>query len=324
MMCLRIYVGRFALTTYYDYRTSSLQNRVEVLQKQRDATIDKLKAATKYNTTHQLLEKYGGTAPKSKPGTPARKATPNQGKSNASQVGRTGVAPPPTANIPSRNVAGSLPSTPQRSTPVSNSLGPSPPFSAAASTPPWQRQSPPQVDTPEFAPNAFSSVPQYEQQATDTKWYDRLMDVLLGEDESNPKNRLALICKHCRLVNGQAPPGVKQLEDVGKWRCSGCGTMNGEESEAKRIVHEIQKQSIGEDSKAQTNLDMSRTTVSSKTGDRVVADSKEDDSESDVTQYSEDEEQNIQAKDESFEVREEPETSKPRRGRPKGSTKKKV
>ena len=270
------------------------------------------------------MEKYGGTVSKAKPGTPARKATLNQGKSNASQIGRTGVAPPPTANIPSRNVAASLPSTPQRSTPASSSFGPSPPFSAAASTPPWQRQSPPQVDTPGFAPNAFSSVPQYEQQVTDAKWYDRLMDVLLGEDESNPKNRLALICKHCRLVNGQAPPGVKQLEDVGKWRCSGCGTMNGEESEAKRIVHEIQKQSIGEDSKSQTNPDVLRTPVLSKTEDSAVADSKEDESESDVTQYSDDEEQIIQAKDESFEVREEPETSKPKRGRPKGSTQKKA
>ena len=49
------------------------------------------------------------------------------------------------------------------------------------------------------------------------------MDVLLGEDETLPRARLALICSNCRLVNGQAPPGVKRLEDVGKWRCGGCG-----------------------------------------------------------------------------------------------------
>lgn len=67
------------------------------------------------------------------------------------------------------------------------------------------------------------------------------MDVLLGEDEALPKNRLALICKHCRLVNGQAPPGVKGVEDIGKWRCGGCGGWNGEENEARKLMKEMKK-----------------------------------------------------------------------------------
>lgn len=62
------------------------------------------------------------------------------------------------------------------------------------------------------------------------------MDVILGEDESIPSNRIALICKQCRLVNGQAPPGVKRLEEVGKWRCGECGAMNGEDTEVKKIL----------------------------------------------------------------------------------------
>jgi hypothetical protein len=66
----RLYLGRLALTTYYNYRTSRLQTHLEELQTQRDITIDKLKAATKYNSTQQLLEKYGGT--------PSPKASPSQ------------------------------------------------------------------------------------------------------------------------------------------------------------------------------------------------------------------------------------------------------
>lgn len=68
------------------------------------------------------------------------------------------------------------------------------------------------------------------------------MDVLLGDDETRAGARLALICHDCRLVNGQAPPGVKRLEDLGKWRCGGCGAMNGEETEAKKIVASIREQ----------------------------------------------------------------------------------
>ena len=67
------------------------------------------------------------------------------------------------------------------------------------------------------------------------------MDLLLGEDETLPKNRLALICSNCRLVNGQAPPGVKTLDEVGKWRCGSCGSWNGEESEAKKMLEAIRK-----------------------------------------------------------------------------------
>ena len=30
-------------------------------------------------------------------------------------------------------------------------------------------------------------------------------------------------------MNGQAPPGTRSLEDVGRWRCGGCGAWNGKE-----------------------------------------------------------------------------------------------
>lgn len=103
------------------------------------------------------------------------------------------------------------------------------------------------------------------------------MDVVLGEDESNPKNRLALICQSCRLVNGQAPPGVKTLEDVGKWKCSACGEMNGEDTEARRIVAKIQAQADG---------------TSSTPASPIVEEQEPDEEEigeSDHTVYSEDE-----------------------------------
>jgi hypothetical protein len=62
------------------------------------------------------------------------------------------------------------------------------------------------------------------------------LDALLGEDETQAKNRLALICNECRLVNGQAPPGTRTLEDIGRWRCGGCGAWNGKEKVKEDIV----------------------------------------------------------------------------------------
>jgi hypothetical protein len=71
------------------------------------------------------------------------------------------------------------------------------------------------------------------------KWYDRILDAVLGEDETQARNRIALICQNCRLVNGQAPPGVRTLEELGRWRCSSCQAWNGVESEEKKILSQI-------------------------------------------------------------------------------------
>ncbi len=65
------------------------------------------------------------------------------------------------------------------------------------------------------------------------------MDLLLGEDEMAAKNRIVLICRNCRLVNGRAPPGTASLAELGLWKCMACGTVNGEVDEGKRIVKEV-------------------------------------------------------------------------------------
>ena len=302
------------------------------LQKQRDKTIDKLKTATKYNTTQQLLEKYGGTpSPKLKSGgTSSRKSTPGQSL-NTPKGGRTGFAPPPTANIPGRNLSTSVSNTPQRLVPDPRyPLGQSPPLSAgAAPAAPQQQALSPRGDSAEFAPNAFSAAPQYAQADAGPRWYDRLLDVLLGEDEALPRNRIALICKECRLVNGQAPPGIKRLEEVGKWKCSGCGAVNGEDSEAEKIVATIKKQTEadkqspgGKSKENQAPIYENMDEITDEiTEDEFALAPGEVGEESDVTQYSEASEPEKAAAE--AEDSPEPEPVKPKRGRPKGSTKKK-
>jgi hypothetical protein len=67
------------------------------------------------------------------------------------------------------------------------------------------------------------------------------LDVLLGEDELQPRNRMAMICGSCRLVNGQAPPGIKTIEELGRWRCGSCGAWNGEESETTKMLSSLRQ-----------------------------------------------------------------------------------
>lgn len=245
-----IYGVRTALDAYYNYRISNSQNHLNDLNKQREAAIEKLKAATKYNSTQQLLDKYGGSPRSNKQSSPQpapkRKSEGAQSKQRAPQGGRTGFVPPPTANIPGRQPPPPVPMTPE-GTPGSRPAGFTPPGAAF-------RQPQGSVDdsNEEFAPNAFpmpSRPPTMRQPssqyATDRpKWYDRILDVVLGEDETQAKNRIALICQSCRLVNGQAPPGARTLEDVGRWRCSSCQAWNGIESVEKKMLKQIEGDAI--------------------------------------------------------------------------------
>ena len=239
-----IYGIRTALDAYYNYRIANSQNHLNDLYKQRDTAFEKLKAATKYNSTQQLLDKYGGSPGKSPSlSQPARKRK-SEGvpeKQGTPQGARTGFAPPPTANIP----------RPQTRPPVPPPGAPNAPPQTAQSLSPeaammMQRPSG-AAPNEEFAPNAFSmptrppTIRQVSQQyaGDGPKWYDRILDVVLGDDETQAKNRIALICEHCRLVNGQAPPGARTLEDVGRWRCSSCHEWNGVESEEKRMLRQV-------------------------------------------------------------------------------------
>lgn len=259
---------------------------MDELQRQRDATIKNLKAATKYDSTQELLKKYGGTpTPKAKPaGNSDRKVTSKQ--DGAIKVSRMPFIPPPTANIPGRNVPPPIHPSPQTSTPQSVSpRGQQDNMPSAGSPRSPNAQIAPSSPIEEFAPNAFSVPPQYAQVNEGSRWYDRIMDVLLGEDETRPGARMALICNRCRLVNGQAPPGVKRLEDLGKWRCGGCGTVNGEESELKRIVSSMRNASKETDlgrKDEERGEDISTT----HHADRNTPSPASEGHKSDVTQYS--------------------------------------
>jgi hypothetical protein len=208
--------------SYFAYRIRNTEAYLKKLNRERDATIERLKEATKYNSTQQLLEKYGASPKQKEPG---------HGKSQGLQkpvpppAPRTGMAPPPTANV-QRPQPQQQPSTPQRApSNVSSPVGQSRP----------QLLPPAEVPGADFAPNAFGADLTKQYSATSpavsvqTHWYDRILDALLGEDETQAKNRFALICSECRLVNGQAPPGAHSLQDVGRWRCGGCSAWNGTE-----------------------------------------------------------------------------------------------
>jgi hypothetical protein len=232
---------RAAFDVWYNYRISSSQDYLDSLYKERDATIEKLKEATKYNSTEQLLKKYGSPRPSTSKdqGHEEAKKHKSSGSQKKNQGDRIFIPPPPTANIQRPLIQAKLSSaSPQAISPVTV------PPSLSPQQRPLNPQDPP--PTAEFAPNAFDQNQQYSSSPSygESRWYDRILDALLGEDETQAKNRFALICQNCRLINGQAPPGARTLEDVGKWRCQNCGSMNGVENEAEKLVKQVSRRDV--------------------------------------------------------------------------------
>ncbi|EMC93073.1 hypothetical protein BAUCODRAFT_77284 [Baudoinia panamericana UAMH 10762] len=233
---------RTGLDALFSWRIAASQKQLESLYAEREKAIRKLKDSTKYDRTQQLLDKYGGTpARKSQPPpelSKKRKSDVGPGRQGAPQGPRTGFAPPPTANIQRP------PTAPQPDAFPRTMTGLAPDAAALMQSPNGPGE--------EFAPNAFPMPSRQppamrhsasQQYSEGPKWYDRIMDVVLGEDETQAKNRIALICQNCRLVNGQAPPGARTLEDVGRWRCSSCQAWNGVESEEKKMLRHIANES---------------------------------------------------------------------------------
>lgn len=239
---LLIYGVRKGITAVFGWQISRQQSHLSRLQKQREEKIADLKKATRYDSTQELLQKYGGAPPK-----PIEDEQNKEKKRNTKEqkpqpyVQRTGIAPPPTANIVGRNRATTSPSDGLQPRVISSM---SPMLSHQT-----LQHSPVEIEEPGFAPNAFSQPPPPSRSSTSsrsfsehrTHWYDRILDVMLGEDETLAKNRMVLLCQNCRLINGQAPPGVKTLEELGRWRCQSCGAWNGTQSEVSKVVQEMTK-----------------------------------------------------------------------------------
>ena len=272
---IAIYGIRKLVEGFWGWNVERQSTKLDRLIAERDEKIGQLKKVTKYDTTQELLNKYGGNLAQRTPSTrakqgsskvrqkrnssPARTRSPQQ---QPQHMPRTGLVPPPTANIPGRQ----LPSKPLQHSPHSLISDESRARSVSNPSPianPDPREKPFHLpnnagylpDEPGFAPNAFPAPPRpplsrsssaaYSQEPQH-KWYDRILDVMLGEDENLAKNRLVLLCNSCRLVNGQAPAGVKRIEEIGRWRCGSCGAWNGVEEvterEVGRMMQEMHRQ----------------------------------------------------------------------------------
>ena len=203
----RVFGMRRSVRWWYTRRIEREIQEKETLKTRLDEKIEELKEKSDYYNTQQLLERYDS---KSSSTNPSNTEKLRDQHIPSGENLRQQQQPPPnlrqrgTSNLP-------IPVLP-------------PPITPSTFAP-----TPPQPNVPQFHPSAFSpppspSLPESPHSKT---FLDRVLDLLVGEDENAADHRYALICRHCRAHNGLAPPGERG-EEVG-YLCGRCGGWNGPE-----------------------------------------------------------------------------------------------
>jgi hypothetical protein len=205
---------------WYTRRIDREIHEKETLKTRLDEKLEELKEKSDYYNTQQLLERYDSKSPSNvNLEKPREQFTPQQ-----QPIQHHLQHKPSTDNLRQQQ---SLDQLRQRG----NSRPPipplPPPITSSVFSPPLPQ------NIPQFHPSAFSPPPSpsLTQEQHAKTFLDRVLDLLVGEDENAADHRYALICRHCRAHNGLAPPGERG-EDVG-YLCGRCGGWNGPEPNKK-------------------------------------------------------------------------------------------
>lgn len=205
------------LIFFYTFLYKKKEKQLDTLRKKLKKKIDDLKKITNFETTNNLLTKYGTVVGDGSASGASQAAT--QAK-NRKQGPRTATINAPVTNKGSKNAANDPKNGPfpgPGNAPV-NHLGNGPILPPSAPLGPQSGK---------LSPRPVS---------------DRLLDLLIGSDNNESvEDRYALICRNCFSHNGLAPPGSKDPFSV-VYLCPKCGFINGDEKKVNGLKAEKDKE----------------------------------------------------------------------------------
>lgn len=210
------FTRRYVINCFYVIFTDIVQEtRLRDLHTSLVKTLEEVKVKAPYNEARSLLERYGTTV-----GITIHDVTPSTPTSTPMKAKH--LSTPLPSNTLSK-ASKELPQTPSPGTP-------SPANMQQMQINKLQPQIPQSDGTLPTTPGKASQqiIPQQiASPVRERKWYDRLADVILGDDPSSTSGdisqRYALICEKCAKHNGLVPR--EQYIDL-QWECRFCQQMN--------------------------------------------------------------------------------------------------
>ncbi|KAK9387108.1 hypothetical protein V1515DRAFT_556595 [Lipomyces mesembrius] len=208
-----IWLARRGIFEVYNRRIKRQAATLQELRNDQKAKIEELKSSMKYYTTKSLLERF-----ESKNGTsgPGKDNTADKNEKGGRMLQR---------ELESRGGAAGV---------LQNDM--------------LRQEQMPSEQLLQRYP--MQSIPQPPESP---RWYDRILDLMVGEDETNPRNRYALICFRCGTHNGLAAPG--QTPDNVRYSCPVCGEWNPEQAPSITTGGDEASKTIEEQSESIINND---------------------------------------------------------------------
>ncbi|ORY07089.1 hypothetical protein K493DRAFT_332877 [Basidiobolus meristosporus CBS 931.73] len=219
-----IYFVSRGVSFWYTRKRINEETHLENLKTKQRQKVEELKKKTAYYSTKNLLDRYD-TPNKPKSGKPLEGVkTPIQPNIPARLQGKL-VAPnsaPVNPGMRQRHVVGKAqdikdvntpnPALSSRNLQDGTSQSSKMPLVNAVST------IPPNNPTNGVAP---PQIPQNRMTNQQSNWYDKIIDVIVGEE--GPNTKYALICKNCFAHNGLALPN--EIDDI-QYYCPKCNAFN--------------------------------------------------------------------------------------------------
>ncbi|KAK6199357.1 uncharacterized protein RJT21DRAFT_46191 [Scheffersomyces amazonensis] len=244
---------------FYTFLINSKSNQLINLKKKHKQKIEDLKRITNFNTTNELLDKFGDEKDKPKP------------KSNLSTKPKSNL-PTQIPNNPTINRSGVIDVNKLSETQLKKlniNITPNKPL--PQQTPQSHAQSQIQSSTPP-PPKVASTPPK-------RTFQDRILDLLIGSDNSEAvENRYALICYKCYAHNGLAPPHTDNPSAI-KFKCMQCGTLNGHgvlDAELKDLINESLSEDVKKEVPDPVTAENEKSEVESDTSPKEKIESKDE------------------------------------------------
>ncbi|KAG4300698.1 hypothetical protein PCK1_003127 [Pneumocystis canis] len=202
-----IYFGRIIFTAYYTKIISSEELNLEHLRTRQREKVEELKTKTNFYSTQSLIDRYSN----SQKNTPEKSNILLLDLSDSEKKTQKHNYLSPNSNSPSWSdyqLSDQQPISNLRLRHINNKTLDN---SFYESLP--------------VASNTPLSVNNRIKLSQDNSFISRILNFIIGPDETSPENRYALICKNCGTHNGLAPYGEK-WESI-KYICMNCRTWNG-------------------------------------------------------------------------------------------------
>lgn len=201
---------RRLIRKWFSYVQRGNEEKLEALKTEQESILEELKETTNFYNTQALLDRFDTAKMKQAPEElkAALRKQRQQPQEGLGQQPSPAGGPPPGAN---------------KGEPVARNAGKNVPSPAA---------------NPYVLPPEKSQIPPTKYEPT---WQDRLLDLLMGENENSPNNRMALICAQCRNHNGLASYGEIASEVV--YICPHCGFLNGSKSAVTEFTARLKAKS---------------------------------------------------------------------------------